>query len=267
MLLSSDKYAERAMASWQGSLLLEELFGETSDGKPFGGTMLDMMAGGSGARTMMDGIDSGGYIGSMRIGIANVESYEAEYPILYLWRREQADSGGAGCFRGGNGVSLGYVAHGTDRIDTKIVHGIGVEQPMSSGISGGYPGSPNRATLKRRTDVKAKFAAGIVPQSLDELTGEVEFVPPIVRTSQDSEDVYMSMSVGGGGFGDPLLRESAHVLDDVRSGAVTPEYAGLAYGVVIVQSNGAPAVDARATTRARDAIRQARRSAASQPQA
>jgi N-methylhydantoinase B len=265
MLLSSEKYAERAMASWQGSLLLEELFGETPDGKRFGGTMLDMMAGGSGARTMMDGIDSGGYIGSMRIGIANVETYEAEYPILYLWRREEADSGGAGTFRGGNGVSLAYVAHGTDRIDTKIVHGIGVEQPMSSGISGGYPGAPNRATLKRRTNIKAKFAGGVVPQSLDELTGEVEFLPPIVRTSQDSEDVYMSMSVGGGGFGDPLLREPARVLADVRSGAVTSAYAGLAYGVVIVESNGEPAVDAAATVRARDDIRQARRSAASQP--
>ena len=201
----------------------------------------------------------------MRIGIANVETYEAEYPILYLWRREEADSGGAGTFRGGNGVSLAYVAHGTDRIDTKIVHGIGVEQPMSSGISGGYPGAPNRATLKRRTNIKAKFAGGVVPQSLDELTGEVEFLPPIVRTSQDSEDVYMSMSVGGGGFGDPLLREPARVLADVRSGAVTSAYAGLAYGVVIVESNGEPAVDAAATVRARDDIRQARRSAASQP--
>jgi hypothetical protein len=55
------------------------------------------------------------------------------------------------------------------------------------------------------------------------------------------------------------------VLDDVRSGAVTPEYAGLAYGVVIIDAEGEPAVDARATTRARDVIRQARRSAASQP--
>jgi len=83
---------------------------------------------------------------------------------------------------------------------------------VSSGISGGLPGAPNRATLKRATDVKAKFAAGIVPQSLDELKGEIEFVPPIVKTSQDADDVYASMSVGGGGYGDPLLRDPARVL-------------------------------------------------------
>lgn len=262
MLLTSEKYAERAMASWQGSLLLEELFGTTRAGKRFGGTMLDMMAGGSGARTTMDGINSGGYIGSMRIGIANVETYEAEYPILYLWRREEADSGGAGTFRGGNGVSLAYVAHGTERIDTKIVHGIGVEQPMSSGISGGLPGAPNRATLKRGTDIKAKFASGVVPQSLDELKGEVEFVPPIVKTSQDADDVYASMSVGGGGYGDPLLRDPARVLDDLRAGAVTRAYAEQAYGVVISGGDDAPAVDAAATERARAALRAARRAAA-----
>ena len=41
MLLCSDQHREHAMASWQGALLLEELFGHTDEGKPFGGTMLD----------------------------------------------------------------------------------------------------------------------------------------------------------------------------------------------------------------------------------
>jgi len=254
MLLCSEKYQDRAMASWQGALLLEELFGHKPDGAKFGGTMLDMMAGGAGARSTMDGIDTGGYIGSMRISVANVESYEAEYPVLYLWRREQADSGGAGTYRGGNGVSLAYLPHKVDGVETKIVHGIGVEQPMSSGISGGYPGAPNSAIVKRDSDARAKLAAGIVPQSLDELDGTDEVLPPIIRTRQGADDVYMSIATGGGGYGDPLQRDPELVLKDVRFGAVTPGHAATMYGVAIADD----AVDAKATADLRAAIRRDR---------
>lgn len=262
MLLCSDKYRERAMAAWQGALLLEELFGLTADGRRFGGTMLDTMAGGSGARTFMDGINTGGYIGSMRIGIANVESNEAEYPILYLWRREQADSGGAGTFRGGNGLSLAYVPHGVPNIDTKIVHGIGVEQPMSSGLSGGYPGVPNVAVMKRKSDIRAKFKAGFIPQSLDELDGELEVFPPIIQTQQGSDDAYMSIATGGGGFGDPILRDPDHVLRDVIDGAVTLACASTMYGVVINGDDGDVTVDTARTAEKREQIRSQRRARA-----
>ncbi len=225
--------------------------------------MLDMMAGGGGARANLDGISSGGYIGSMRISIANVESYEAEYPILYLWRREQADSGGAGTYRGGNGLSLAYVPHGVPNIDTKIVHGIGVEHPMSSGISGGYPGTPNLAMIKRDSDVWMKFRAGTIPQSLDELSGETEVLPPIIQTQQGANDVYVSIATGGGGFGDPILRDPGRVLDDVKVGAVTIEHAAKTYGVVIGQREGDLVVDAAETRKTRDDILSARRAAAS----
>jgi N-methylhydantoinase B len=254
MLLCSEKYQDRAMASWQGALLLEELFGHKPDGASFGGTMLDMMAGGGGARSTIDGIDTGGYIGSMRISVANVESYEAEYPVLYLWRREQADSGGAGAQRGGNGVSLAYLPHKVDGIETKIVHGIGVEQPMSSGISGGYPGGPNSAIVKRGSNARAMMASGIVPQDLDELDGEDEVLPPIIRTRQGADDVYMSIATGGGGYGDPLQRDPELVLKDVRHGAVTADHAAAMYGVAIADNS----VDADRTADLRAAIRRDR---------
>jgi N-methylhydantoinase B len=243
------------MASWQGALLLEELFGHKPDGTKFGGTMLDMMAGGAGARGTIDGIDTGGYIGSMRISIANVESYEAEYPVLYLWRREQADSGGAGTYRGGNGLSLAYLPHRVDEIETKIVHGIGVEQPMSSGISGGYPGAPNSALIKRGSNARSILAGGIIPQDLDELDGEIEVLPPIIRTQQAADDVYMSIATGGGGYGDPIRRDPALVLKDVHYGAVTVGHAALMYGVAIADSDGGLTVDAEKTADLRAAIR------------
>ena len=103
MLAASERHRERAMAGWQGVKALEELFGTGPDGKRFGGPLLDGMAGGGGALCWRDGIDTGGHTSSLRATIANVESYELRYPILYLYRRQTTDSGGAGKFRGGAG--------------------------------------------------------------------------------------------------------------------------------------------------------------------
>ena len=41
----------------------------------------------------------------------NVEETELFYPMLFLWRREVPDSGGAGRWRGGNGAELAFVPH------------------------------------------------------------------------------------------------------------------------------------------------------------
>ena len=101
LLAASDAHRDRAMAGWQGVKALEELFGTNEDGTPFGGPMLDGMAGGGGAMSNRDGIDTGGHTSSLRATIANVESYELRYPILYLYRRQTPDSGGPGRYRGG----------------------------------------------------------------------------------------------------------------------------------------------------------------------
>ena len=132
---------------------------------------------------------------------------------------------------------------------------------MSSGISGGYPGTPNTAILKRNTDVRAKLKGGVLPQELAELSGETEVLPPIVQTHQGGDDVYHSIATGGGGFGDPLERPPEHVLDDLGSGAVSVAHAAGAYGVVAVERDGEFALDSAATESARDDIRAARRGA------
>jgi N-methylhydantoinase B len=262
MLLCSEVHADRAMASWQGGLLLEEIFGRDDAGRPFGGTQLDAMAGGGGAGTTRDGVDTGGYIGSVRISIANVETTELQYPLLYLWRREQADSGGAGTHRGGNGVTYAYVPHRTPGIETKIVHGIGVEQPLSSGISGGRPSTTNIARLHRDADVAEAFAAGRIPDDAASLGGRPEPLGYLAQTSQGAQDAYVCVSCGGGGLGDPLLRDPEDVRQDVVRRAVTPGWAEAAYGVVLRELEGAWAVDAPATTERRAAARRARRDAA-----
>ncbi len=260
MLACSDRWRDKAMAGWQGSMPLEELYGVDWRGRKFGGTLLDSMAGGGGARTFKDGIDTGGYLGSMGMSIANVESYEFEYPILYLYRRQQPDVGGPGKFRGGTGLSKAYIVHGVAEIPEQVMHCVGVEMPLSPGMYGGYPSGTNQLLIKRRTNVRDLFSRSQPPGGLDELTGTLEIHRAISRSFLQEGDVYCSIAMGGGGYGDPLARDPRCVARDVVAGLVSSQRAREIYGVML--SGGA--VDEAATGEAREAIR-ARRMAEATP--
>ena len=262
MLAASDRHRDRAMAGWQGVKALEELFGYEPSGERFGGPLLDGMAGGGGAMPTRDGIDTGGHTSSLRATIANVESYELRYPILYLNRLQTPDSGGAGTFRGGAGVTMTYMVHGVEEIPTKILHTFGVEQPESPGLCGGYPSTTNQFVIVRESDVLARMAAGEVPQRLDELSGKLEIYGAYAVTSMRRGDVYRAVSMGGGGYGDPLDREPERVARDVERSLVSVEWAARSWGVVL---DDAGRVDPAATAAKREELREERRQAATAP--
>ena len=257
LLAASDEHREHTMANWVGSLTTEELFGTDQRGQPFGATVLDTYFGGGGARARKDGVDTGGYVGSIYEVAPNAEAYEFQYPILYLFRRHQADSGGGGMFRGGAGCTLSYVVHDTERIPTKIMHTSGSEWPESAGIAGGGPSQTNQFIIKRKTDVRRRMAAGEVPQELAELSGDWDIQKVIAWSYLDHDDVYQVRTQSGGGYGDPLDRDPARVLEDVRNGVVSAEGAKDMYGVVIDVAKDA--LNASETDRAREAIRKRRR--------
>jgi N-methylhydantoinase B len=256
MLAASERHRDRAMAGWQGVKALEELFGVEPSGARFGGPMLDGMAGGGGALPTRDGIDTGGHTSSLRATIANVESYELRYPVLYLYRRQTPDSGGPGMFRGGAGISMMYTVHGVDEIPTKILHTFGTEQPESPGLCGGYPSTTNQFALVRDSDVLERFERGELPQELGDLDGTVEVHGAYAVTSQRRGDVFRSESMGGGGYGDPLDRAPALVARDAENALVTPKWAERVWGVVLLDGGR---VDEAATATRRAALRDERR--------
>ena len=264
MLAASEPHRDQFMATWMGGLYVEDVFGVDQRGDFFGATILDAMAGGSGARARADGLDAGGFLDSPSSIIANVEDYEYSYPVLYLYRRIQPDTGGAGRFRGGNTLSMMYVAHDVDVIPTKIMHAIGTLQPGSTGIAGGYPSCTNQFVIKRNTNVRQLLGRGYVPSELDEIDGDLEVYPDsIVKTSQSAADVYRCIAMGGGGYLDPLDRDPARVLADVVSGVVTPGHAAERYGVIV--ADGVDRVDEAATEARRREIRAERRATSSAP--
>jgi len=259
MLGASEPYRDRAMAGWQGVKALEELFGTDAEGRPFGGPLLEGMAGGGGALCWRDGIDTGGHTSSVRSTIADVESHEYRYPILYLYRRQTPDSGGPGKFRGGAGISMVYTVNGVDEIPTKILHTFGVEQPESPGMFGGHPSTTNQFAILRNSDVLERFARGEVPQGLAEMSGVLEVYGAYAQTSMRRSDVYRTVSMGGGGYGDPLERDPHRVAADVENGLVSPEWARRAYGVITSGPDGG--VDEAATVEMRRQLREQRRRA------
>ena len=68
---------------------------------------------------------------------------------------------------------------------------------------------------------------------INEGTDEEEVLPAKGMRQLKKGDTYTVYSSGGGGWGNPLERDPAAVLDDVRNGYVSLEAAEEVYGVVV----------------------------------
>ncbi|MCY4547427.1 MAG: hydantoinase B/oxoprolinase family protein [Defluviicoccus sp.] len=252
MLACSDLAGSEAQASWSPAWQGATLAGRHEDGRPFTAVLLDQ-GGGGGARAWKDGPDTGGLPGTPAMGIANVETYEKEYPILYVYRRQSRDTGGAGRYRGGVGTETMLVPHRADGpIDlTLLTHG--ASQPEAQGLYGGYPSSVQVRALLRGADIRARFRQGEIPAGLEDAACEaLEPQPAKTRTVVNQDDAWVIVCAGGGGYGDALLRPPQAVADDIRAGLCSREVAEAVYGVALDGDGG---VDAAATGAARQAIR------------
>jgi N-methylhydantoinase B len=217
-------------------------------GNAYSSFLLDPVGSALPALSWRDGQDTGGFSWDLQSTMPNVEDNELFYPLLYLWRKELPDSGGAGKFRGGNGCEGAIVPHKTEAISLVTITGeVAVPGP---GLFGGYPTSTNQYIQVKGAKVQEQIASsGHMPTSIDELVGEHDHVPAKSFDRMPTpDDVWVFSWAGAGGYGDPLERDPAMVLADVAAGRVTGDWARQAYGVVL----DGDAVDARATETLRD---------------
>jgi N-methylhydantoinase B len=224
-------------------------------GAGYSSFLLDPVGSALSALSWRDGQDTGGWPWDLQSTMPNVEDNELFYPFLYLWRKELADSGGAGKFRGGNSAELAIVPHKTPSINLfTITSQMAVPAP---GLFGGYPSSTNKYALHKGAKVQDQIAAsGRMPTHPDEVGGEVDWVPAkSFDRVPTPDDVFVCAWAAASGYGDPIDREPQHVADDVGAGRVTAAWGAKAYGVVLA-SDGS--VDESATTARRDEIRRAR---------
>src|SRR5262249_41447878 len=143
-----------------------------------------------------------------------IEAVEQLYPVRIERTALREDSGGPGRWRGGLGLTR-EVRIQAPRTQLSVLAEKAVLPPF--GVCGGEGGATNRFWVRRN--------GGRVQPS--PLPGKVSGFP------LEPGDVLLMESSGGGGFGDPLERDSARVAADVSEGYVSESAASAVYGVIL----------------------------------
>lgn len=188
----------------------------------------EIVGGGAGARSTRDGA-SGTTVNQSNAKIAPVEIIESEFPTRLLAFELIRDSGGAGKFRGGLGIRRKYLNLADARFSIRSTKHVIPAEGYSDGLSG------------RTGDIRINPDG----ESWKRLPSRYADYP------LQAGDVFELETPGGGGYGDPLTRDLALVLADVRQGYVSIEAAGRDYGVVLVKGPDGPQLDVEATQRLR----------------
>lgn len=164
----------------------------------------------------------------------STEPLESEQGMRVLSLEMRMGSEGAGCNRGGLGM-IRRVQNLGERALLSIVGENAIIPPY--GVSGGYPG--------------ARMVWNVIRNS-----ERIEFDTPgkVAGFPLQYGDVLEMMSVGGGGYGDPLDRDIALVKQDVLNGYVSKERAKEVYGVVMTDTE----VDVAETKMLRKGLRKKR---------
>jgi len=185
-----------------------------------------------GAGWRREGID-GVANAAANISNAPIEAVENQAPIRIERYELVPDSGGPGEWRGGMSVMrqlrfLGERATLQLRSDRR--------HNLPYGLMGGGNGQPSNNLLDQN--------------------GTWRQLPTKFTRSLEKGQAIRHTTAGAGGYGDPLRRDPALVLDDVRNGKVTPEAARRDYGVMLLPAPWR--VDASATAKLRAGLAAAR---------
>jgi N-methylhydantoinase B len=193
----------------------------------------DFSTGGTGGQPAHDGVDS------LETDIANTmnmpaESLELHYPLRVHRNALVSDSAGAGRHRGGLGVEREIELL---RGEVTVTLREDRHRTQAWGLYGGKPPPFARAEVQhadgRRTPIASKG---------------------VFRLSA-GERIHC-WATGGAGYGDPLQRDPALVVQDVLDGKISANAAAADYGVVVDAT--ATHCDEPATAKSRAALRERR---------
>ena len=104
---------------------------------------------------MADGENSAWCIYTPNADFGNAEVTELYYPILYLGRNIEPDSGGYGMYRGGLGHSAVWMIKNTPGVEYQCgCAGMRSKVVANHGMFGAYPSWPDRASYAIDTNMK-----------------------------------------------------------------------------------------------------------------
>ena len=198
---------DKVFAASDGGNTGVSIGGYDDNRKPF--IFVDFACGSWGGRPWADGVQGNSNMFA-NMACQSVELIEAENPMQVLSYQFITDGAGPGRYRGG----VPY------RREYRFLEREAVLQVRSDrrtcppyGLYGGRPGRPSSNVLNPQAE------AAVLDSKL------------IMNIKRG--DVFRHTLAGGGGHGDPLARDVALVLDDVRNDFVSVEGAARDYGVVI----------------------------------
>jgi N-methylhydantoinase B len=255
-----DRALGPAQPHWYGTIIA----GQQPSGAPYIAVNANYMIGALPAGSDADGTDFGGHFWIPEGIASNIEEIEQLYPMLCLYRRAlRCGADGAGAYRGGRSMTEAYVPWGVPGMAAALY--IDDSFPKAVGPFGANPSSMGRVRVRHGVGLAEQFAAGVVPQELDDLPGEeqpVDHKGPLLMLSADS--VMTWTGANSPGYGDPLARSPHAVARDVGHGWLDRADATRVYGVTW-DSEGS--VDETGTERLREQRLRARLAAASSPSA
>ncbi|MDT4981554.1 MAG: N-methylhydantoinase [Pseudonocardiales bacterium] len=223
------KAVDGRMPADQETIRYTGVYGEDDAGEPY--LMREVLGGGSGGRYYADGEDTIHVVPDSR----NLPSEftESRFPFIVERLGLAMDSGGAGQFRGG----LGYEKHIRMRKDAHFMSIADRSILACWGVKGGKAGKSFQVTIDPGSPNE---------HDVDALV-DAEFVP--------AGTVIRVRTTGGGGWGDPLDRDSDLVVRDVLWAKVSRTGAADDYGVVITGPDDEPSLDVEATQTLRERMR------------
>ncbi len=187
---------DRVPAAGEGGNTLAVFGSERQDGSRF--IFYELVVGTWGGTPEDDGNDGVTNPASLAANIP-VEVAESEFPIVIERYGLVPDSGGAGQYRGG--LAVERVWRCLTPNTSLIVRSDRAAHPPY-GLQGGGPGALSSNLL-------------VHPD------GTEEVLPSMFSTTIQAGDVYVHRTAGGGGWGDPALRDPQRIADDIADGKVT----------------------------------------------
>jgi len=206
-----------------------------------------MMAGGmgnlgAGAKGVCDGVDAGGWIGTLEVDLGSNEVWELFVPRLELGRQIDPYSPGYGRFRAGLSLPSINMIHGAGRCVAAGLNGCAHDRLIPNlGLFGGYPGG-KRTTFLLRYDNLAERMEKRLPLFIHGLDHPAEFIerfpgevitlnhmPPPMEVKEG--DMFFSDNASPGGLGDPIERTPTLQKADLDNGLTNEEISRNIYGI------------------------------------
>jgi len=265
------------MAAGAATTLTAEFACTNQTGYWLAGLTLEQASNGSPARGYSDGENAAWCIYTPNADFGNAEIAEVYYPLLYIGRNIEPDSGGYGQFRGGLGHTAVWMVYGTKDLEYSCGDaGMRSKILANHGMYGAYPAFPDRSSYAHGTNVKQLIEEQkpllhergdpenpTIETAITYEVGEAAAVAPFVTpVLLGNYDIIVHPISGAQAMGDPLTRDPDLIEADLNKGWTSPRVAGEIAGAVFHKNGPDYVVDRAETEAKRKALRAARKARA-----